>query len=567
MKTWVSKSEAAKIIGVSLATLDNWVRTSIPGAIKNGKYSVSMLQSFVEKQEKLSARANKKKSKKIDFPKELLNYLNGPTDWIDAFIDYASKKDINVVGHELVDLYKRRVQSEKVATNLASIIPENVLYAYSVAYQILLTAGVKSETGAYYTPKFLVREMILRFIDKSKKFLEPCCGTGFFVIEYILLYKENFKCWPEGLVFANEIDPLAAEITRLNILTATKNELKNFTVLNKDGLSLNIERVDLIITNPPYGIKNNYSEMKTKEIFSHFIHGALSKYLNENGVLSFVLPASVLAVEKHKEIRKFFLDRYTLNSVYFYGKSFDGVFSDIVVLDIVKLPAKEGSVVSFIDGEIKKVRQNALISSGYKITLLDDSFLDLCDKYNKIPSITLKNCLFALGIVTGNNAEFLLEKEQPQTKKIISGKEVLPGCIDYKNAKFIKDTPSKFQQKPPMDLFKKKKIIYKFISKKIVTAVDDSGVLTLNSANFFVLNNVILPEEYVSAILNSTVLNNLYIKKNGAPLKVLKKSIQELPIFVFEKSIINKIVENYKTGAHQSNDKLITETVENLLKF
>jgi hypothetical protein len=60
--------------------------------------------------------------------------------------------------------------------------------------------------------------------------------------------------------------------------------------------------------------------------------------------MNFVLPSSVLDVSKHKEIRKIILDQFFLERIKFYGKSFSGVFSDIVFIQI-KNNQKENDLI------------------------------------------------------------------------------------------------------------------------------------------------------------------------------------------------------------------------------
>ena len=115
-------------------------------------------------------------------------------------------------------------------------------------------------------------------------------------------------------------------------------------------------------------------------------------------------------------------------------------------------------------------------------------------------------------------------------------------------------------------LFYKPKIVYKFISNKIISSVDYSGVLTLNSANFFIPESNGLSYEYISAILNSELLNRIHKNKNGSPLKVLKQHLKELPIFIFSQKIQDIITNNYKNGLHSENNLIIEKQVRLFLK-
>lgn len=561
--TTVSKQELLSKLNISSATLDNWIRTSIPNALIEDRYDLSIVENFVKDKKKLKSRANKKKSTKTEYPKELVKYLSN-SEWVIDYMAYIQGKEKEQISNEIIDIYKKRLRGDYSNAELAKIIPHDDLYSYSVAYQILLDAGNKSQNGAYYTPKFIVQEIVERLIAKGKTFLDPCCGVGFYTLEYIKAYKNRFECLPDVTIYSNDIDPVAAEITKLNIINLTNNDMRNFVVTCLDGIKLPYRNIDLVITNPPYGIKYKSASIKTTEIFSHFIHKTLSQYLSKNGSMNFILPHSFLAIERHREIRKYAIENHTLENIKHYGKSFDGVFSDIVSVQI-KNRKENHSIVKMTNKEGEKDKfacQEIFIKNDYKITHTDRNDMDLLSIYYEHPHCTLNDAIFALGIVTGDNQKFILNKETSgvECKEIISGKDVFKGSVLYKNKKYIINTPSKYQQKPDMHLFSKKKIIYRFISKDIVSAVDSTGVLTLNSANVIIITNN-LSEEYVSAVLNSSTINFIHKAKFGAPLKILKKNIQGLPIFLFEKETQRKIIENYKNGEHYLNDKLIEDKV------
>lgn len=570
-----AKNEILSIFNISSATLDNWIRTSIPEALVGSLYHLETIEKFIQSTQKLESRANKKKSDSLEYPKTLVKYLKD-SSWVQHYLSYIQDKDKQTISDEIISIYKNRLNNVSSDSFLANLIPHNDLYSYSVAYQILLDSGEKSKTGAYYTPQFIVQEVVQSLVSKDKKYLEPCCGVGFYTLEYIQAYHAKFGTYPNGLIYANELDPISAEITRLNILQLTQHQMPDFYVSQGDGLQLALEDMDLVITNPPYGIKYKYPAMDTTEIFSHFIHKSLSQFLNTNGVFNFILPTSVLSVAKHKEIRKYILDNYQIEYIKHYGKSFDGVFSDVISLQIRKAPplihnSRNIHTIQLIQEEnnqviTKKVSQQTFIDNDYTITFIDEEENQMIEQYYSIPHVTLQNCTFALGIVTGDNANFVFEgpSSDKSFKEIISGKEINKGTIDFQKKKYILDEPDRYQQKPSMSLFQEKKIIYKFISKEIVSAVDTTGILTLNSANLIVLNPSIktpegesLSEEYISAILNSQSINRLYQMKYGNPLKVLKKSLQELPIFLFNKEIRNIIIANYMAGKHDINNQLI----------
>lgn len=174
----LSKGEVVKLFNISTATLDNWIRTSIPDALVDNFYDVEKLNGFIKAQNKLSKRANKKNNNSIELPKELLLYLTA-ADWVSDFILYANNKSKDVVSNEIVNLYSNRLANIRDTSELGLIIPHADFYSYSVAYQIILNSGDKSKSGAYYTPKFIVEESVNSLVAESKTFLEPCSGVGF----------------------------------------------------------------------------------------------------------------------------------------------------------------------------------------------------------------------------------------------------------------------------------------------------------------------------------------------------------------------------------------------------
>lgn len=558
MNNYKTKTEILSLLNISALTLDNWIKNFIPHGYSNNHYDLNVILDFIKKEKKLSTRANKKLCCSNEVPKELLKYLINDR-WVSAYLEYIHDKDYHAVAQELINTYTSRVNNTISNHILESIIPYNEMYAFSVAYQILINSGQKSKTGAYYTPKFIINDILETNIQENKTILEPCCGVGFFVMQYILIYQEKFNTLPQNLIYCNDIDNYAVEITKLNIQYHFPDLL--FVINCEDGLNLNYQqKFDFILTNPPYGIKNKYESLKTTEIFSQFIYCALFKYLKKDGIMNFVLPSSVLSVQKHKEIRKIILEQFSVEKIKFYGKSFHDVFSDIVYIQIKNTNTINKKVL-FILQDLFYLSQQQFIDNNYIISCEGLSNNSNIEHYYKIPHITLKEAKFSLGIVTGNNKFFISDIFKDNSLPILSGKEIEPGRIIYENQKYILNLFDKFQQKSKHSHYLQTKIVYRFISHKIISAVDYSGTLTLNSANFFFIEDINLCPEYISAILNSDIINKINKIKNGHNIKVLKQHLIHLPIFIFSKSIQKIIVNNYKKGFHNENNLIIEKQI------
>ena len=95
--------------------------------------------------------------------------------------------------------------------------------------------------------------------------------------------------------------------------------------------------------------------------------------------------------------------------------------------------------------------------------------------------------------------------------------------------KFLLFTPDKFQQVAQLEkYYAKPKLIYKFISKKLIFSLDEEGVFTLNSANILI-PQIDYPIKVIAVLLNSKLYQDVYEKKFNS-LKILKSQIQELPL-------------------------------------
>ena len=94
---------------------------------------------------------------------------------------------------------------------------------------------------------------------------------------------------------------------------------------------------------------------------------------------------------------------------------------------------------------------------------------------------------------------------------------------------FVHFTPSAFQQVAQERFFRvPEKLIYKFISKKLVFAYDDKQCLTLNSANILIPSIPGMSIKTVLAFLNSEVFQYIF-KKKFSTHKVLRGDLEKLP--------------------------------------
>ena len=170
----------------------------------------------------------------------------------------------------------------------------------------------------------------------------------------------------------------------------------------------------------------------------------------------------------------------------------------------------------------------------------------------------LSESIFALGIVTGDNAKKLFDTPQTDSEAVYTGKEVRRYSL-LPPRKYLFYDREQFQQIAPDEYYRAgEKLVYKFISKELVFAYDNSGSLLLNSANMIIPRIPELGIKTVLALLNSDVLR-YYYKVLFSDVKVLKSNIAKLPlphISAACRQEIEKIIDQLSAGNMDNHARL-----------
>ena len=451
------------------------------------------------------------------------------------------------------EVKKDRIISEIVDFPIDENNEEDILWWI---YQYLLLEWEKNKKGSYYTPKNIIHNQIKDFFIDWQKVLDLCCWSWNYLI--------NIPSTDPLHIYGADKDPIAVKLARINLMLKYKTidfkpNIFCFDTLTTKHFEENF--FDLIISNPPYWakIESDYKSniVTSWESFSFFIEKWIS-LLKDNWVLSYILPESLLNVQKHKDIRKFLLN-YSILDIQELGRIFNWVFSPIIRIDIQKKP------YSWFSGTSKIKQEDFLQKKNYVFLLNQNNEIDrIIDKLYSHKSLFLdnKNSDWALWIMTWNNKHFLVEKEQDWTVPIYSWKEVKPFSL-IKTERFLKFQPSLFQQIAPIEIYKTKpKLIYKFISNKLVFALDNEWVFSLNSANI-VIPKIDYPIKVILALFNSELYQIVFQNKFKS-IKVLKQHIQQLPLPILEnkhikeiEKMVDKILQDWNLEEKEKLDNYI----------
>lgn len=597
-REYLDYNTASHLLGVSVATLRNWVKADhiIPAvnATRKPHFQKNDILRLKEKLAKgvidrLKSRANKRNSNSTFIPKEYLNtsedykkieniiFLlkkdNFPIDTTLLLLSLVAIKKSGLITNDLsscktiTDINFKNENIKRVISEWWSDFKDLTLDRYSqiltltltgqgdflgIIYQSLLEEGSKAQGGSYYTPSKVVNAIIDQYknhIFSNTLILDPCCGTGQFILSFSKFVSSPSNIW------GYDIDKIAVHIARVNLLLAYPDIDFFPNIYCKNALYANTDiEFDIVATNPPWGyhfsqedlldLNQLYPTITSNEAFSYFILKGLS-VLKKNGRLTFVLPEAMLKVKQHSDIRKNILNNASILSINHLGNVFLKVLSPVVTISLEKKRGEKNQIkITTQSGNTHIIDQSRFQKNDFhifdtEITGEDDQIISKI--YQRKRSTLANNAEWALGIVTGNNKLFLTDRKKTDNESILKGSDIKKYCFE-KPQSFIKFAPEKFQQTAQEWKYRvDEKLIYKFISDKLVFAYDNEQTLTLNSANILIPKLQNYPIKLVLAFLNSILFQYLYKKKFNT-IKVLRGDLEKLPFPTIDNITTNQMI-------------------------
>lgn len=299
--------------------------------------------------------------------------------------------------------------------------------------------------GVVYTPPEIALSVSRHVIDKCRvatpKVLEPSVGDGNFLEALKFVLPTNTQ------VIAIDIDQSVIS----NLKARSLGGENNLTFLNSDFIHYaalsNSEKFDVIIGNPPFIKKNNYSkEFKThldslsklsdyplkdlKNAWAAFVV-ASELLLSEKGILSFIVPYELMTVSYGQTLQSQLFSKFERVDVYIPDqKAFKEIEQDAIVFVAQKRTTEKLGVyihrvrclsdltsistqkVDFLSSKNLSLDLKAFLFGAETIELLH-RLRAQCKKINDY-------CDSAPGIVTGANDFFILTKDEVQQKGLSS---------------------------------------------------------------------------------------------------------------------------------------------------
>lgn len=575
---------------ISPATKQNWRRL---GVLRTHNLNKNIKNHTQITTPKLIARANKKLSTKDIIPAE---YFCNPQNLakIQAITQHIKTQNYpiqNAIFSLALNLLKAKnlLHKPHIKSTLQEydFMPYNDLLDFALPcdeidvlgliYQCLLIEGEKNIMGAYYTPCDITKAMTQNLdFSKGQILLDPACGSGAFFMSL-----QNIN---PHQIFGIDNDPIAVFIAKINLLLKFKNDefipqiycadfLESSTKSlfeNKIQNPLQNTQFDYVITNPPWGIYRNKKRKKSKfispkscedsiisgERFSLFFVKSY-EHLKPNGVMKFLLPKSMLNVKAHRDLREFILNNGALQEIKHYANIFNGVSTEFASVEHKKSnktlesrwKTKSHTALLTHTKQCKIITNNQtlqvplsafFISQNLNFIPLNAQDIAIIQKVKSQGKFDLSQSIWALGIVTGDNKKALHKEQILGSEKIYTGKEITPYRLQ-KARNFIVYDREKFQQVAKDEIYRTgEKLVYKFISNKLIFAYDNSGALFLNSANILIPKIPNMSIKTTLGFLNSELFAYLHQSLFGE-IKILRGNLEQLPMPKITKEQDSKI--------------------------
>ena len=431
-------------------------------------------------------------------------------------------------------------------------------YKLDLAFQGILSSELRHGSGEFYTPPFLVKKMVSETYNFGDKTLDPCCGSGNFIIEIIrqILNKkvdQGSKAKAIENVYGCDINPFSTYLTKLNLLFLTNLNFANITqnIFNYDFLlgenSDLPKNFDLIIGNPPWytlrdiesvelqnavkllserlEIKPSPKNVLNIEMASLFFYLAKNKFLRVNGTIFFVMTKGVITGSHAARFRAF--KGFKNIKVWRFNNLLETTFN----IDFVCIFAQKASMNEALDDFKIPVSKFNLDKVNQKLNYFDN--LDLIEESKEILipySIEKKDeRIYVKKFIEEKKLEELLPLKESYYKRLFhKGADLNPRSLIFVKSKVLKSDLVEIT--PDSRIFKKAKVPW--------------------DRTFF--NHEYVEKDYIFKVVKSTELVKFFIYDDYEVFLPLKKStlkysyedLKEKGKLFYDK--INKLYLSYK---------------------
>lgn len=305
------------------------------------------------------------------------------------------------------------------------------------AMRVLKNLYDRRQIGAYYTPAPVADILCAWAITRAKGLvLEPSFG-GCEFLDSSLRRLEQLGCTqPEQKIFGCDIDPQAFEyLARRPRLVAKSNFIQR-DFLQVTPADFGVTEFDVVIGNPPY-VRHQKLDAEQKrraqEIRRQILPGLnlqaslwglflihSSRFLADGGRFAWLLPSSFTYSDYAKDLRRYMRKHFEeLKVIGLSQRLFEqqGAMEGTVVVAAAGWNKRGyrylAPVQQFVVSSIEDLR-GALFGAGFIKRSTNGAYERLRKKSTRLGDY----CSFQIGVVTGDTAFFLLNRDQAMARKL-----------------------------------------------------------------------------------------------------------------------------------------------------
>ncbi len=507
----------------------------------------------------------------------------------------------------------------------------------------------RKRTGSYYTDISLtdaMMEELIESIDSSKKdiinlrFLEPCVGAGNFVFSYINTIQKTYSLSVNEAntllsnIYVADINPSAIDGYKESLNTLAKelwnitlnedyfqshigsgllvdvsaNELDYIPLENVFSSTINANRFDIVVTNPPYknlkaerGHYNTDEEYKKDQdkyssiskivskrfsystdgvlnLYKLFVEEIIDRYANDDAYVSLLIPASIMSDKTCEKLRSHILKDTNLLSVKVIGEGSGYIDAQQALSTILLKKGEKTTTVKVVKDFCKNPEESANVSindilnanTGNAIFAVSE------DEYSILKQLRSFPVVKELSFIINLRGELDLTSNKQSITSINTGYPLLRGRnigyyelidtqdSDYASEDFVNST----KKKPYID---NDRIICQQIAnmhkeRRVTFSYVPSNYVLGNSCNFISIenNSYGLDIYALLGLFNSSIIN-WFFKLTSSNNHINNYEIDSFPIPVESPylSEISRMVKLYMSN----HDSHLLESIENLSKM
>jgi hypothetical protein len=396
-------------------------------------------------------------------------------DYFNPVIEFSDEQNLKVFNNLI----------HKISNSLfkSSVKP---YYMFDLLSQKLISSITRHKAGEYYTPPFLVAKMIKESYKFGDYVLDPCCGSGNFLIGLINFIKSQNKTKGEKIeaierIYGFDVNPISIFMSKIHIIFLLKEQIPKiqvnlfvFNFLFQDREKFH-EKFDLIIGNPPWytyrdvdsldyqeKLKNLAEKLEIKprpknllnlEISTLFFFRANEFYMKNRAKIFFVITKGVITGSHASRFRNF--NGFSNLKIWIFDRKIEKIFN----IEFICLYGQKSNIPkNTVKIEIP-ASYYSIINESIEVEYFNENDLKL-DKIEVLKPFSIEESsgkTYVHKLISNNEFQNLLPIKESYYKKLFhKGADLNPRNLIFVKYKQINEVL--FKINPENRIFKRAKL-------------------------------------------------------------------------------------------------------------